>query len=55
MNSLLAFALGVVLTLVIVPVVSMFTVKPDQKHLEQVFSCYDRPVTVTAKQSIGNQ
>ena len=41
--------------LVIVPVVSMFTVKPDQKHLEQVFSCYDRPVTVTAKQSIGNQ
>ena len=41
--------------LVIVPVVSMFTAKPDQKHLEQVFSCYDRPVTVTAKQSIGNQ
>ena len=41
--------------LVIVPVVSMFNAKPDQKHLEQVFSCYDRPVTVTAKQSIGNQ
>ena len=41
--------------LVIVPVVSMFTAKPDQKHLEQVFSCYDQPVTVTAKQSIGNQ
>ena len=41
--------------LVIVPVVSMFTAKPDQKHLDQVFSCYDRPVTVTAKQSIGNQ
>ena len=41
--------------LVIVPVVSIFTAKPDQKHLEQVFSCYDRPVTVTAKQSIGNQ
>ena len=41
--------------LVIVPVVSIFTAKPDQKHLEQVFSCYDQPVTVTAKQSIGNQ
>ncbi len=41
--------------LVIVPLVSMFTAKPDQKHLNQVFSCYDRPVTVTAKQSIGNQ
>ena len=41
--------------LVIMPVVSMFTAKPDQKHLNQVFSCYDRPVTVTAKQSIGNQ
>ena len=40
--------------LVIVPVVSAFTKKPDQKHLEDVFSCYDAPVTVKAKHSLGH-
>ena len=27
--------------LILVPVVSLFTKKPDAKHIEQVFSCYD--------------
>ncbi|MBR5537408.1 MAG: sodium:solute symporter family protein [Clostridia bacterium] len=39
--------------LIIVPVVSLFTKKPDNNHLEQVFSCYDIPVTVTAKHSLN--
>ena len=39
--------------LIIVPVVSAFTKKPDGKHLEDVFSCYDTPVTVTAKHSLN--
>ena len=39
--------------LIIVPVVSAFTRKPDGKHLEDVFSCYDTPVTVTAKHSLN--
>ncbi len=39
--------------LVIVPVVSAFTKKPDETHLEKVFSCYDIPVTVTAKHSLN--
>ena len=39
--------------LIIVPVVSAFTKKPDGKHLEDVFSCYDAPVTVTAKHSLN--
>jgi len=39
--------------LVIVPVVSLFTKKPDANHLENVFSCYDIPVTVTAKHSLN--
>ena len=39
--------------LVIVPVVSLFTRKPDANHLEKVFSCYDIPVTVTAKHSLN--
>ena len=38
--------------LIIVPVVSQFTKKPDNAHVEQVFSCYDIPVTVTAKHSL---
>ena len=39
--------------LVLVPLVSLFTKKPDEKHLENVFSCYDIPVTVTAKHSLN--
>ena len=39
--------------LIIVPVVSAFTRKPDRKHLEDVFSCYEAPVTVTAKHSLN--
>ena len=39
--------------LIIVPVVSAFTKKPDLKHLEDVFACYEAPVTVTAKHSLN--
>ena len=41
-------------SLVIVPLVSLFTKAPDRAHLDSVFSCYDRAVTVTARDSIGN-
>lgn len=41
--------------LVIVPVVSLFTKAPDQAQLAHIFSCYDRRVTVTVKDSIGEQ
>ncbi len=40
--------------LIIVPLVSLFTKAPDSAHLAHVFSCYDRVVAVTAKDSIGN-
>ena len=39
--------------LIIVPAVSAFTRKPDGKHLDDVFSCYEAPVTVTAKHSLN--
>ena len=39
--------------LIIVPVVSAFTRKPDRKHLDDVFACYEAPVTVTAKHSLN--
>ena len=41
--------------LILVPLVSLFTPKPAATHVEYVFSCYDRKVTVTAKESIGSQ
>ena len=40
--------------LIIIPVVSLFTKKPNDAHIEQVFSCYERTVTVTVKDSIGD-
>ena len=39
--------------LVIVPAVSLFTPKLPKAHLDSVFACYDRTVTVTVKDSIG--
>ena len=41
--------------LIIVPVVSILTPRPDRALVEQVFSCYERKVLVTVKDSIGDQ
>ena len=41
--------------LVIVPVVSLFTKAPDKAMLDDIFSCYERKVTVTVKDSIGEE
>ncbi len=39
--------------LILVPVVSLLTKKPDKTQVAEVFSCYDKEVTVTSKHSIG--
>ncbi|MBQ9930557.1 MAG: sodium:solute symporter [Oscillospiraceae bacterium] len=39
--------------LILVPVVSLFTKKPEEAHIRQVFSCYERTVTVRVTDSIG--
>ena len=41
--------------LVIVPVVSLFTKAPEKNLVDQVFACYEQKVTVTVKDSIGDQ
>ena len=41
--------------LVIVPVVSLFTPKPDAKLVEDTFACYNRKQIVTAKESLGEE
>ena len=41
--------------MIIVPVVSLFTRRPDQQLIDHVFSCYDRKVLVSVKDSIGEE
>ena len=41
--------------LIIVPVVSVATKAPEQKTLEKIFSCYQKKVTVSVTDSIGDQ
>ncbi len=41
--------------LIIVPVVSLLTPKMNKAYVDQVFSCYDRQVTVNVTDSIGEQ
>ncbi len=39
--------------LIIVPIVSLITPKPDKASTEEMFSCYNKDVTVKAKESLG--
>ena len=50
-----AGAFCMVAGLVIVPAVSLLTPAPKKDHLDHVFSCYERTVTVTVTDSIGDQ
>ena len=40
--------------LIIVPVVSLITKPVDKQITDDAFSCYDRKVTVSAKDDLGN-
>lgn len=39
--------------LVLVPLVSLMTKKPELSRTEEIFSCYQKPVTVSSKKSLG--
>ena len=39
--------------LVIVPVVSIFTQKPDSAFIDETFACYDKPTSVAQKTALG--
>ena len=41
--------------LVLVPIVSAFTKAPDRQFVDEVFSCYDKKVVVTARDAIGEE
>lgn len=46
-------AIAMIGGLVIVPIVSLVTKKPDSAKIDKMFSCYLTPVTVEAKKSLG--
>ena len=39
--------------LIIVPVVSLLTPKPDPQKMEEIFACYDKPTQVPQKTALG--
>ena len=47
-----AGALAMLLSLVLVPIISLITKKPDIKYTEKVFSCYDEKVLTSRKNAL---
>ncbi len=50
-----AGVLAMCVGLVLVPVVSLFTKKPDKNTVDDMFSCYDRTITVRATTALGDK
>lgn len=48
-------AIAMLAGLVIVPIVSLFTPKPDKALVENAFACYEKETVVTQKTSLGRQ
>ena len=46
-------AIAMLAGLVIVPVVSLFTPKPDRKLIDNAFACYEEKTEVTRKTALG--
>lgn len=47
-----AGAIAMIVGLIIVPLVSLITPKPDKEKVNEIFTCYDEKVTRTKKQSL---
>lgn len=46
-------AIAMLAGLVIVPVVSLLTPKPDQNFIDEIFACYEKDTTVAQKTALG--
>lgn len=40
--------------LIIVPVVSLFTAKPDKQMVDEAFACYDKKTPVSQKNALSD-
>ena len=49
-----AGAITMIAGLIIVPIVSAITPKPDQEKVKEIFSCYDKTVVVPETENLGN-
>ncbi len=47
-----AGAAAMIAGLIIVPIVSLITPKPNQERVDEIFKCYDEKVTITKKNSL---
>ena len=47
-----AGAAAMVLGLVVVPVVSLISPKPDKKKVDEIFECYEEKVVISRKRSL---
>ncbi len=54
-NAIYAGAFCMIFGLVIVPLVSLATPKPDRKLVDYAFSCYDKKVTVRQTEALGDE
>lgn len=52
-TSIHSGAFAMLIGLVLVPVVSLCTKKPEAKYVNEMFSCYDTAIAVTVKDSLG--
>ena len=46
-------AVVMLISIVLVPVVSLLTPKPDEKKTEEMFSCYEAQISVPTKEHLG--
>ena len=51
-SSINAGAAAMALSLIVVPVVSLVTPRPDREKVDEIFTCYDEKVTITKKRSL---
>jgi SSS family solute:Na+ symporter len=48
-------AIAMLAGLVIVPIVSAFTKKPDKQLVDDAFACYEKPTSVAQKTALGSK
>ncbi len=47
-----AGAIAMIAGLILVPIVTVLTPKPEKKQMDEIFSCYDETVVITKKRSL---
>ena len=53
-NSLYSGSIAMLVSLVLVPLISLVTPKLKRADVNEMFSCYDEDVSVSVKKSLGN-